>query len=149
MEKLLYLPIFLPILLGVIGYLINNDKFYNIIYINQFILLLIDINFYFYLDQGDVIYETVGGWDRIIGIGLKLSHLEVLFLLLSIFLFTVILIYIKKKENQDFKFLFFLLLLQGSFNGFILSDDIFNIFVMLELITITSTILIIYKKDSH
>ncbi|MEA3423076.1 MAG: proton-conducting transporter membrane subunit [Bacillota bacterium] len=30
-----------------------------------------------------------------------------------------------------------------------MSDDIFNIFVMLELITITSTILIIYKKDSH
>jgi|LGOV01.1.fsa_nt_gb multicomponent Na+:H+ antiporter subunit D len=149
MEKLLYIPIFLPMLLGVIGYLINNDKFYNIVYINQFILLCININFYFFLKQGDIIYEVVGGWDRLIGIGLKLSELEVIFLLLSVFIFTIILIYIQKKKDQDFKFLFFLLLLQGSFNGLILSDDVFNIFVMLELITITSTILIIYKKDSH
>ncbi|MEA3423075.1 MAG: hypothetical protein U9Q80_04660 [Bacillota bacterium] len=94
MEKLLYIPIFLPILLGVIGYLINNDKFYNIIYINQFILLIININFYFSLKQRGIIYEVVGGWDRFIGIGLKLAEIEVLFLLLSVFIFTIILIYI-------------------------------------------------------
>lgn len=40
-------------------------------------------------------------------------------------------------------------MLQGGFNAFVLSDDLFNIFVVLELITIISTILIIYKKDGY
>ncbi|MBN2258923.1 MAG: hypothetical protein JW702_00100 [Clostridiales bacterium] len=111
--------------------------------------MIISINFYNVVDSGKVIYEVIGGWEKIIGIGLKISSIEAAFLILSTFLFTVILIYIQKNKDHDFKFLFFILLLQGSFNGFVVSDDIFNIFVMLELITIISTILIIYKKDAH
>jgi multicomponent Na+:H+ antiporter subunit D len=95
------------------------------------------------------LHEIVGGWDQVIGISLRVTRLEAVFIMLSTTLFSLMLIYLKQNKENDYKFLFFFLMLQGSFNGFVVSEDLFNIFVMLELITIISTILILYKKDAH
>ncbi len=149
MEKLLYTLIFLPIVLGVFIYLVNSVKLYRWIYLAEAVVMVITLQLLGAVKKGIVLYEVIGGWEPFIGIGLKFDALSATFIILATFLFTVILIFIYQSKDHDFKFLFFVLLLQGTFNGFVLSDDIFNIFVMLELITIISTILIIYKKDAH
>jgi multicomponent Na+:H+ antiporter subunit D len=55
--------------------------------------------------------------------------------------------YHKKYFNELFIFLF--LGLQGLINGIFLSTDFFNIYLLIELATITVSILIMYKKDGR
>lgn len=43
----------------------------------------------------------------------------------------------------------FLIFLEGVFLGFLQANDFFTIFVFIELMTIISTILIVYKRDSY
>ncbi len=147
MDKLLYLFIFLPIISGVVMYLFNRDWLYSGLYLIQIIMLALSGQYFLWTNQSRVIHEVIGGWDPIIGIALKIDRFDAILIMLSSILFPILLVYIHKNKENDYKFLFFFMMLQGSFNGYVLSDDLFNIFVMLELITIISTILIIYKKD--
>lgn len=149
MDKWLYLPVFVPIISAVIVYLFNRDGLYYGLYLLQAMLLGVSATFLVWTQSGKILEEVVGGWDPVIGIALKLDYRAALLLMLSVVLFTVLLIYVHKGKENDYKFLFFFMMIEGAFNGFILSDDLFNLFVMLELITILSTILILYKKDGH
>lgn len=148
MEKWLYIPIFAPIIAGVIVYLFNRDRLFYSLYAVQGLLFTVSWNL-MTTDGAAPVTETVGGWDPVIGISLHSDATIAKILMLSTLLFTVILLYVHKSKENDYKFLFFYMLLQGVFNGFILSYDLFNIFVMLELVTILSTILILYKKDGY
>ncbi|WP_425446619.1 complex I subunit 5 family protein [Dethiothermospora halolimnae] len=84
-----------------------------------------------------------------VSISLRNDQLSISFIFLSIFIWWMVLIYSWEKRKHDFKFLFFLLFLEGTFLGLIQTNDIFNLFVFIEITTIISTILIIYKKDGY
>ncbi|MBS4538351.1 hypothetical protein GOQ27_07735 [Clostridium sp. D2Q-11] len=141
---------FTPILAAMIIYLGPNKYITYLTFIAQGILSILvgvyAIKFNF-LKTPQIIF--LGGWSREIGITLRMDTLSILFIVLTVFIWWMIIIYSWNRRKEDFKFLFFLLVLEGAFIAFLQSDDIFNIFVLLELITILSTILIIYKKDGY
>jgi len=94
------------------------------------------------------VQETiVGGWPRYFGISLYMDHLSFVFLFISIIAWTGSSLYSLMKRSDDYKFYFFLHFLRGTFYGLIFSNDLYNIFVFIEITSVISAMLIIYKKD--
>ncbi len=148
-----FIPIYLiftPIICSMILYLIHNKYVNYIVFIAQFIVTILSLKYYsIYNGLAEAQMLLLGGWDEKIGIALKNDQLSMSFIFLSIFIWWIILLYSWDKRQEDCKFLFFLMFLEGAFLGLLQTNDLFNLFVFLEIITITSTILILYKKDGH
>jgi multicomponent Na+:H+ antiporter subunit D len=89
---------------------------------------------------------TFGGWTPMIGIGFVNDSISMLFVLLTIFMWWMILIYMHKHQDKYRNLLFFVLFLEGIFLGLLQTNDLFNMFVFVELITIIVTILVAYEK---
>lgn len=148
-----FIPIFLifiPIITAMIIYVVNNKLINYLVFLSQGIITILSIVYFFYFDKLEEFQMLLlGGWSREIGITLVIDRLSMAFIFLSIFIWWMILLYCWYRRKEEFKFLFFLLFLEGSFIALLQSNDIFNIFVLLEIVTILSTILIIYKKDGY
>lgn len=142
--------IFIPIITAMFIYVINKRFFNYVAFIAQLLVTFLSIRYYnvFNIASKKVIL-LLGGWDRNIGISLKNDNISFLFIFLTIFIWWMILLYSWDKRKKDFKFLFFLMFLEGTFLGLLQTNDIFNMFIFIEITTIVSTILIIYKKDGY
>ena len=97
-------------------------------------------------NQGVIAYH-MGGWIPPFGIEYKIDHLTAFMLVLISFISFVTAIYAKKiveKELPDKIFLFwslYLLLITGLF-GIIITGDLFNLFVLLEVASLTGYALV-------
>jgi multicomponent Na+:H+ antiporter subunit D len=87
-----------------------------------------------------------GGWDELFAISFFNDPLSLIFIGLTIFMWTMLLLYTFKSNQIENKYLFFLMFLEGIFLGLLQTNDLFNLFVFLELMTVLITILIAYKK---
>ncbi|SHJ82766.1 complex I subunit 5 family protein [Paramaledivibacter caminithermalis] len=142
--------IFIPIIASMLVYLLHNKYVNYIIFAAQFFVTLLALKYYsIYNGLTKAQILSLGNWEKNIGIVLKNDQLSIAFIFLSIFIWWIILIYCWNKRKNDFKFLFFLMFLEGCFLGLLQTNDLFNLFVFIEIITIISTILILYKKDGY
>ncbi len=141
------LLIFLPVVTSILVYLFKW-KHMNIVVLGSQLILTILAAIYFghFYGQFEHTHLVLGGWDHRIGISLANDELSMSFIFLSIFTWWMVLAYTFKYGKTDHTFLFFLVFLQGVFLGLLQSNDLFNLFVFLELTTIIVTILIAYKK---
>ena len=143
------LLIFIPILTSLAIYLSKNTK----VTIYSSVSNLIEIGIILYLIKSVINNGTqniiIGGWSKIVGISLQLDLVNAIILLVTSFLWLITIIYSLPRRKEDFKFYFFLNFLRGTFYGLILSNDLFNMFVFIEIISLISAILIIYKKDGY
>jgi multicomponent Na+:H+ antiporter subunit D len=141
------LLILIPVFTALLVFLLKKD------YVIKYSLLSIPIEVY-------VIYQLflkvnalgpqesiVGGWPRYFGISLYMDHLSFVFLAISIIAWVGSSLYSLMKRSDDYKFYFFLHFLRGTFYGLIFSNDLYNIFVFVEITSVISAMLIIYKKD--
>jgi multicomponent Na+:H+ antiporter subunit D len=139
--------IFIPIFTAVLIYLFKNEKFSNIVFVAQTIMITLFVFYAIFLtanpDQGLLI---LGGTEERIRISLYNDNLSLAFVGLTLIMFMVVLLYTFNTNKKENKFLFFLMFLQGVFLGLIQTNDLFNLFVFLELTTVLVTILIAYKK---
>ncbi len=144
------LLIFLPVITSILVYLFKW-KHMNIIVLFSQLLLTIMAVIYFghFYGQFENTHIVLGGWDHRIGISLANDTLSMSFIFLSIFTWWMVLIYEFSFGKTKHTFLFFLIFLQGVFLGLLQSNDLFNLFVFLELTTIIVTILIAYKKHGE
>ena len=140
--------IFIPIFTGIIIYLVKNKHVTSIVFLSQLILaILFGLYVYHYTQNPNVAYIVLGGWDDKFAITLKNDTLSLTFIGLSIFMWTSVLFYTYKTNRIYHKYLFFLMFLEGIFLAFLQTNDLFNLFIFLELITVLITILISYKKN--
>jgi multicomponent Na+:H+ antiporter subunit D len=102
---------------------------------------------YHYTQNPNVAYIVLGGWNDKFAITLKNDTLSLTFIGLSLFMWTSVLFYTYKTNRIYHKYLFFLMFLEGIFLAFLQTNDLFNLFIFLELITVLITILISYKKN--
>ncbi len=148
-----FIPIYLifaPIVCSIFVYLFNNKYTNYVVFLMQSLISVLSIKYY--TSNNSLINEKtilIGNWNERIAITLRNDSLSMAFIFLSIFMWWVILIYCWEKRKEDGKFLFFLLFLEGTFLGILQTNDLFNLFVFIEITTIISTILIIYKKDGY
>jgi multicomponent Na+:H+ antiporter subunit D len=141
--------IFIPILTAIVIYLSKNTK----VTIYATAINLIEIVVIAYLIKNVMESGTqniiIGGWSKIVGISLYLDLVNAILLLVTSVLWLITITYSLIRWKKDFKFYFFLYFLRGTFYGLILSNDLFNMFIFVEIISLISAILIIYKKDGY
>ena len=141
------LIIFIPIIISVFIYILNK-KFFN--YSAYLIQALVTVGVAWLwktcLKEGLVRF-TLGGWSKDVGIEFRIDNLSLMFMTMAVIIWWVVIIYAWHQKKADFKFLFFLMFLEGCFLAFVQVNDFFTLFVLIEIITIISAILILYKKD--
>lgn len=146
----LYLFVLIPILIATTAYiLINYNLFKKIALIVQIFLLYLSVTNFLHVKESGTIIQTLGGWQQYIGISLRSDLLTSVLLILTILLFTCMLLFNFDRYYVDKLFLFLFLILQGLISGIFLSNDLFNLYILIELSTIVVSILIMYKKDSR
>jgi len=99
--------------------------------------------------QQGAILQNVGGWGDYVGITLRADRLAVVMVLMTAVLYWFMLLYNLRREYANNLFLMLFLVMQGLIFGIFLSNDLFNLFVLVEVSTVVISILIMYKKDSQ
>ncbi|TYQ15606.1 UNVERIFIED_CONTAM: multisubunit sodium/proton antiporter MrpD subunit [Acetivibrio alkalicellulosi] len=145
----LYFFVLLPILTAVLIYLFSKKYMKNLALLVQLFFLVATVVNFNYVKKHGTIIETIGGWTNYTGISLKMDLLASVMVMLVAFLFLAFLIFDYPKKYVNKLFLLLFLILQALITGIILSNDLFNIYVLVEVSTIVVAILIMFKKDSR
>lgn len=152
MSLIIYAFIFLPLVTGVLIYLLDRPLINRGVFVLQTVLSLIlgvlIAPKIFLMDHLGTLAFVTGGWSKLVGIGIRLDALSFLFLTMTLLSFWFTWFYIWPDRRGDHKFLFFLCALETALIGLFTTNDLFAIFVLIELITIIASILITYKKDA-
>ncbi len=142
--------IFIPVVASIFVYLTKDNYSNSVAFMGQAVISVIAVR-YFQLQNGFEHAHSVilGGWNPVIGIALRNDRLSIAFVFLTILLWWSVMIYTWKSRGRDSQFMFFLMFLEGIYLGMLQTNDMFSIFVFIELITIVSAVLILYKKDGE
>lgn len=151
MEPYLLLFIFSPIVMGILIYAIDRVAFSRGLFLLQAALSLayaaLSWQVYPVLYENRALHFVAGGWSPQAGIAFRVDRVSMLFIFMTVLAFWYAYLYTWWSRQKDHKFLFFLSLLQGALFALFLVNDLFSMFVLIELITVTCSILITYKKD--
>lgn len=152
MPLLIYWLIFLPLLTGVAIYALDKPRFNNVVYFVQAVISLLFFGFIvpkvMALSFKPIVF-VAGNWSNVVGVAFKVDGLTLLFVTMTLLAFWFVWLYILPKQQNDHKYLFFLCILQSALLGLFTVDDLFAIFVLIELVTILASLLVTYKKDAH
>jgi len=85
----------------------------------------------------------IGGWDVPIGIAVSFDPVSLAFLVLAIGLEFAVIQYIWGEKHRPY----FFMLLHVLFGALIVAKDLFNIYVILELLSLTSFLLVAYDRQ--
>lgn len=140
------LLVFVPIFTAVILYLFKTTKYTGFVFVGQVITIALFILYVINLPSELTHLLIIGGTDQLIRISFYNDLTSISFISLTLLMWFVILLYTYNTNRKETKFLFFLMFLEGIFLGLLQTNDLFNMFVFLELIAILVTILISYKK---
>lgn len=101
------------------------------------------------LAGGGAIHESVGGWSEPLGIGLTLDGLGWIGIIVLVGISLFIYGHIVAEGHSPPSVVFFFLLAVAGMVGLILADDIFNMFVMFEILSLASYLLIAVKGSGR
>ncbi|MDK2895912.1 MAG: multicomponent Na+:H+ antiporter subunit [Candidatus Atribacteria bacterium] len=91
----------------------------------------------------------LGGWEPPLGISLSLNHLGLIFsMLVSVSLFLITLYSLEYIEHHEGKYYVLLFVVLGAMQGVVLTNDLFNLYVFIELLTVASTPLVAFDRTS-
>ncbi len=151
--KVEFIPVLLvliPIITGVFIYITHHYRFNMLIFLAQGLVSGLSFRYYMYFNKfKNELYLNLGNWSEKISIVLKNDYLSMAFIFLTIIIWWMVIIYSWKERKKDSKFYFFLLFLEGVFFGLLQTNDLFNLFVFIEITTIISTILILYNMTGE
>lgn len=98
--------------------------------------------------QGEKLAIVLGGWGKGMGIELAADHISLAFSLLALLLSGAAVAYLWKERLRPYFFMLLHLLL-GSLFALIFAQDLFNIYVIMELLTLVSFLLVGYEKRPY
>ncbi len=114
-----------------------------------FFSVMIILNNYSLLKDGEFFLKyNLGGWSPPFGIILAMDSLSLFFsTLISLALFLIIIYSIGFIGYHEGKYYVLLFLVLGSMQGAIITGDIFNLYVFIELLTVSSAPLVAFKRS--
>ncbi len=143
---ILALLIFVPIPIALLTYLLKTNITRLIAGLLQLCVIITASYLFYYVRVQDIsIIFYVGSVD-VLSIPLILNRLSSLFLLLTALIFTVSFLYTLTRETTHGLFVFLLFSLQALIFTAFLSDDLFNIYLVLEISSILCSMLILYNR---
>ncbi len=138
-----------PILVGVTIYAIPKIPMKTVIILAEMALFCLFLFTLYDIVQNGQMKNVLGAQKATMGIVLMADRPNIIFVGLSVMLFSACFIYTMKESFFDKKFVMLFFILQGLLSGVFLADDLFNIYVLLEVATVVVAILIMFKKDSR
>ncbi|VDN47800.1 Proton-conducting membrane transporter [Petrocella atlantisensis] len=145
----LFWLVVLPIITALIGYLSHYKRIYILVGIAQLCTLGVALLTFIQVITSGPITQALGDYQGSIGINLVADPISSFFVVLTCFLFTAMLLFNYHKSYMNRLFLFLFLTLQGLIVAVFLSNDLFDIYTLLEVSTVVVSILIMYKRDSQ
>ncbi|WP_414045202.1 proton-conducting transporter membrane subunit [Macrococcus equi] len=146
MSNLLIAPLLIPILLGVFTYL-KKKRIYVIAIVALLVSLISSVVLAIYSVKSPIIL-SLGGYTAPYGIQLYGDVMSLLFVIVSTIVVIVVLYFHYINQLRDLTVPFILFILAGV-NGSFLTADIFNLFVMFEVMLLASFILIVLGKKKY
>lgn len=144
----MYILIVLPVFVGILAYFLPKKLGVGICIGAQAVHLTYSILAFFSVKQAPL-ELSLGGWRAPIGIMLYLDNLSAVMVVLVSFLFLMLLLFNIERHYVDNMFLMLFLIFEGLMAAIFLCDDLFTIFVMVEVSTIVVSLLIMSKRDSR
>ncbi|MBZ4662340.1 MAG: hypothetical protein JG776_22 [Caloramator sp.] len=156
-----HLPILSIITLFIGAFIVALVKEKNEMLRNTIVLIATFLSFIFtimmyrpIIIEGNILTYWMGNWEPIkdwaIGIGLEVDQLSLffgLFISLSIVLSALYSFrYIERETGKD-KYYVLFLMMSASVMGFIFTGDLFNMYVMIEIMTFASVALTAFRND--
>jgi len=138
----------IPLVVAVVIYILPLEKIGRIIAVAvQATLTCCAFYLVFMCKQGEVV-STIGNYIGVMGIILKADSLSAVFTLLASFIFLVVAIY-SFNDSTGRLFWFLLFIWQGLLNGLFLTRDFFNVFVLVEAVTVVAAVMIMFNRDDR
>jgi len=148
MIHLLWL-IILPIVTATLFMIIPSKvSKYLTLMLQLFMVSVASVNFLFVRSEGTVL-QNIGDWQNYVGITLRADLLASIMVLLTAVLFLAMVLFNYKQEYANNLFYFLFTVLEGLIITLFLVNDLFTIFVLIEVSTVVISILIMFKKDSQ
>jgi len=134
-------------LIGAILSLLSPIRLFVVVVFSLLSLTLSSYAFYITLSMHEPIYQWVGGWSAPLGIGFKLDGVSGFFLMMSGVVSFAVGVYSLGFFKEGYKrqggfFWFFFFFLWTGLNAFFLSEDLFNLYVALEVLSLTAVVLV-------
>ena len=136
-----------PILIGVLTYWLPFKAGRVLTLVTQFAMGALVV---YYLNQVltyGVVYDALGGADRNLYVSLRGTPTGLTLIALMVVLFTAALIYVVGEPYTSKMLLLLLSILQGLVAGLFLTDDIFNLFVLFEVASVVTIVLVVFRRD--
>jgi len=149
MSYILYLLILLPILFGIIIFLAPKKLKVALGLFGQVVHFGLSIYLFLLCRQGEAVTISLGGWNPPVGIMLIGDEISCVLIILTSLLFLSFIIYNAHRHYVDRLFFMLFMTLQGLLTGIFLVDDLFSIFVLIEVSTMLVSLLIMFKRDSR
>ena len=143
--------ILVPILMGVLLYLfpLKLGKVIMVLMVQAY-LAVVSVSLLLRNMAEGTFFEVLGGDDPILYVALRGDRTSLVFVCLAVLLFMMAFLYaIRDEQYFNKKFLLLFLVLQGTLNGIFMTDDIFNLFVLIEVSTVLATVLLLFKRDGR
>ena len=144
----LWAPILAPVFFGVLAYTLPEKIKRIVAVIGSGAAFVMCVLIFLQSTQGDVSL-SLGGWNPPVGIMLRADRISSVLIMLTSFLFFSLTIFEFTKKHIYKTFYMLFLILDGLLCGLFLLDDLFSIFVLIEVSTIVVALLIMYKRDSR
>jgi len=140
--------VIIPVLLAIFLYLFSSANVGRIIAIIAQLGLVIFSYYLFTLSRDGDVVTMVGGYQGVMGVVLRADTMSAVFILLTTFMFLVASVYSFTQENGKF-FWLLMFLWQSALIGIFLTRDFFNIFVLIEVVTLVVAILIMFNRGNR
>ena len=141
--------ILLPVIFGIVLYMLPLRVGKIVLLGVQTCLLALAVFLFFQTEIHYDFYSVLGGDSPILNIVLRGDRLSKLLVVATNFLFALGFVYKIRDKYFDGKIMLLYLILQGLTNGIFMTDDFFNLFVMFEVSTVVTTILLMFKKEGR
>lgn len=148
LSQYLYILIILPVFIGILAYFLPKKVAVGVCIAAQVIHLTYSI-LTFFEAKNTALELALGGWKPPIGIALYADNLSAVMVLLVSFLFLMLLLFNIQRHYVNNVFLMLFLIFEGLMTAIFLCDDLFTIFIMMEVSTIVVSLLIMSKRDSR
>ncbi|MPW25753.1 proton-conducting membrane transporter [Alkalibaculum sp. M08DMB] len=141
--------ILLPIIIAAFSMILPIKLSKYIIVIMQICLVIIAFINFAYVRVNGIVLQSIGDWPSNVSITLRADLLATVMVLLTVILFLAMVLYNTKQKYLNNLFLFLFSVLEGLIIALFLSNDLFNVFVLIEVATVVISVLIMFKKDSQ
>lgn len=137
-----------PIVVASLLYIIKVKHKALLLLLIQFVFFLTTVLYCFHIYKMGPQWVYIGNYQEGLCIYLYADLLTASLCVLTTFLFLMMFVFNYHKLYNNSLFMFLFLCLQGLINGLFLSQDLFNLYLLIEVSTLVVSILIMFKKDA-